>query len=58
MCYKYKTCTYIEKRAINETINNCKNCKYLNKFKRQAFLGKVGLVISIITFIITTSLLY
>ena len=58
MCHKQAICPEFERRTINGIKGACSNCEYVKRFARTARWSRVGLVIAIIGFIISTYIVY
>ena len=58
MCYKKNTCPmYLSGKGKNRE-GVCKNCVYIQRAERNTFYAKIGLVIAIIGFLVSTYLLF
>ena len=58
MCHKQAICPEFERRTINGIKDACSNYEYVKRFARTARWSRVGLVIAIIGFIISTYIVY
>ena len=58
MCYKKSTCPmYLSGKSKNKE-GVCKNCVYIQRAERNTFYAKIGLVIAVIGFLVSTYLLF
>ena len=58
MCYKKSTCpVYLSGKGKNRD-GVCKNCVYIQRAERNTFYAKIGLVIAVIGFLVSTYLLF
>ena len=58
MCYKKSTCPiYLSGKGKNRD-GVCKNCVYIQRAERNTFYAKIGLVIAVIGFLVSTYLLF
>ena len=57
MCYK-TSCPLYEHRKLNGIKGVCQNCEYAKRFKRIAYWSRVMLAGAILSFILTTCMIY
>ena len=59
MCYKQTSCHLYEHRKLNGIKGVCQNCyEYAKRFKRIAYWSRVVLAGAILSFILTTCMIY
>ena len=58
MCYKQTSCPLYEHRKLNGIKGVCQNCEYAKRFKRIAYWSRVVLAGAILSFILTTCIIY
>ena len=58
MCYKQTSCPLYEHRKLNGIKGMCQNCEYAKRFKRMVYWSRVMLAGAILSFILTTYMIY
>ena len=58
MCYKPTSCPLYEHRKLNGIKGVCQNCEYAKRFKRMVYWSRVMLAGAILSFILTTYMIY
>lgn len=58
MCYKQTSCPLYEHRKLKGIKGVCQNCEYAKRFKRMVYWSRVMLAGAILSFILTTYMIY
>ena len=58
MCHKQTSCPLYEHRKLNGIKGVCQNCEYAKRFKRMVYWSRVMLAGAILSFILTTYMIY
>ena len=58
MCHKKPVCEKYIARTNKGLEGACDNCEYIKKVERTSYLCKIGLVVAIVIFMLTTCIIY